>query len=142
LEGINGNMMAAGIKKMIKEGHEWPPSAPAFRMLCLPTPEDYGLVDEETAFQMAVGNRTGKTPEVIECLRRMGPEVHTFRREAEDKAKRRWSIHYTQLLADVVHGFEIPQPEEQIQDQSEKTLTKAENLNRLQSMKALFEGES
>lgn len=132
--------MAKGLRKMISQTMEWPPSAMSFRALCLPDASDYSMVSEEVGFQMAVGNRTDKTAEVVECLRRMGGEAYQMKREPEQKALRRWGKWYSQLLEDVAHGFEIPELEKQIEEKTIKAPKNSKKVKQsLAAMKSLFE---
>ncbi len=115
LIGINGPMIAKGLLKMIQNGIEWPPSAISFRALCLPTAEDYGLLDESEAFQQAVGNRTVKSAEVIHTLRQMGNDAYRLRnhsggKDPEQTIRNIWAKWYGQTLEHVAHGGELDLP--------------------------------
>ena len=93
-----------------------------FRLLCLPSAEEYGLVSEAVGFQMAIGNRPDRAREVIYTLRQMGSEAYSLKTEREKDAVERWSRWYTKTLEDVAHGVELPQAEKQL----EKTEVKAD----------------
>ena len=69
------------------------------------------MVSEDVAFTMGTGNGIDRAPEVVECLRRLGDDAYTLRRETEKQARERWAVVYGQLVSDVADGFEIPKPE-------------------------------
>ncbi|USE36401.1 replication protein P [Endozoicomonas sp. SCSIO W0465] len=43
LKDLHPNQLLMGIRRVRQEGREWPPSAPEFRKLCQPLPEELGL---------------------------------------------------------------------------------------------------
>ncbi len=120
LIGINGPMIAKGLSKMILNVSEWPPSAITFRALCLPTCEDYGLLDESKSFQEAVGNRTTKAPETIFTLRAMGKDAYRLKnetgRDVEDRMRRLWFRWYNETIDYIARGGKFPEAEKQIED--------------------------
>ena len=131
-------MIDGGLNRMVESGMEWPPNAVEFRNLCLPSADDYGLVSESVAFQMAIGNRSDKAPEVIYTLRQMGSEAYNLKHEKEKDAVARWEKWYSQTLEDVAHGIEIPEPELQIEKtevkaspDSNKVITARDEINNL-----------
>ncbi|MGP3789789.1 hypothetical protein [Pseudomonas sp. B392_1p] len=55
LKGLNGQQLAHGLNAVAHKGDEWPPSAPAFRAMCLnPAPETLGLPAVDDAFHRAL----------------------------------------------------------------------------------------
>ncbi len=138
LVGINGEMMAKGFGLMINSFQSWPPCAVDFRALCLPAPSDYGLTSEDKAFQMAVGNVTEKTPEVVYTLRQMGSEAYKLKRsDDEQEAKRRWSKWYAETVEYVMAGGELPEPEKQLEELRQPADSDIAS-DEIAKMKALF----
>ena len=136
--GINGTMMAMGFSKIADTHPSWPPCATEFRVLCLPAPSDYGLTSEDKSFQMAVGNVTEKTPEVIYTLRQMGSEAYKLKRsDDEGKAKRRWSTWYSETVEYVMAGGELPEPEKQLEELRQPAGSEIAS-DEIAKMKALF----
>lgn len=113
--GITPQMMVKGIRKLRGKGTIYVPSAFEFHTLCLPSPEDYGLLDEAEAFQQAVGNRTVKSAEVIHTLRQMGNDAYRLRnhsggKDPEQTIRNIWAKWYGQTLEHVAHGGELDLP--------------------------------
>ncbi len=113
--GITPQMMVKGIRRMRDKGTIYVPSAFEFHTLCLPSPEDYGLLDEDEALQQAVGNRTVKAPEVIHTLRQMGNDAYRLRNEYKGKNPEQtirniWNKWYSETLALIAHGGKLDLP--------------------------------
>ncbi len=50
---LHPNHLELGIRRVKREGNDWPPSAPEFRRFCQPKPEDMGLPEMAKAWQEA-----------------------------------------------------------------------------------------
>ena len=136
LVGITPQMIKQGLEKMAvnRAYMDWPPSALAFRDLCLPTSEDLGLPSDDDAFNQAVGNATEKHPAVIRTLRDM--DVHKLRTAEVGKAERLFKKHWDKTIEFVMAGGELPEVEKQVEDKPVKASAEvAENsLNDLREM--------
>lgn len=101
LKGLDGRQLAHGLNVVAARGEEWPPSAPAFRAMCLnAAPETMGLPGLEEAFLQALAG-TARHP-VVKAgakatgtfdLRRGAPSDAALRRRFEANyliAVRRW----------------------------------------------------
>ena len=53
LSDLHLNQLELGIRRVKREGRDWPPSAPEFRRFCQPKPEDIGLPEMAKAWQEA-----------------------------------------------------------------------------------------
>ncbi|MBI5138030.1 MAG: hypothetical protein HZA24_11940 [Nitrospirae bacterium] len=53
LLGIPAAHVALGLHKLVRAHEPWPPSLPAFRALCQPTPDDFGLPPADAAWEEA-----------------------------------------------------------------------------------------
>ena len=113
-------MIKQGLEKMAvnRAYMDWPPSALAFRDLCLPTSEDLGLPSDDDAFNQAVGNATEKHPAVIRTLRDM--DVHKLRTAEVGKAERLFKKHWDKTVEHVMAGGELPEVEKQVEDKPVK----------------------
>ena len=138
LVGITPQMIKQGLEKMAAKPAylDWPPSALAFRDLCLPTSEDLGLPSDDDAFNQAVGNASEKHPSVIHTLRNMGDEVYKLRRSESGKAEKIFKKHWDKTVEHVMAGGELPEVEKQVEDKPVKASAEvAENsLNDLKEM--------
>ena len=56
LAGVTPEQVACGVKKIEAATDGWPPTPGQFRAMCLPTAEDLGLPDRETAWKQVTGN--------------------------------------------------------------------------------------
>jgi len=131
-------MIRFGLEKMatVTAYQNWPPSALAFRELCLPTSEDLGLPSEDDAFAQSVGNCSEKHPSVVMTLRDMGDEVYKFRRAESERARRIFKKHWDQTVEFVMTGGELPEVERQVEDKPVKASAEVaeSGLNDLKEM--------
>ena len=117
---------------------DWPPSALAFRDLCLPTSEDLGLPSDDDAFSQAVGNASEKHPSVIHTLRNMGDEVYKLRRSESGKAEKIFKKHWDKTVEHVMAGGELPEVEKQVEDKPVKASAEVAE-SALGEMKGMFD---
>ena len=56
LNGLVFDQLKIGMSKCADSGEAWPPSAPEFKAMCLPDPQDYGLPGVDAAYMEACNN--------------------------------------------------------------------------------------
>ena len=136
LKGISPEMIRFGLEKMatVAAYQNWPPSALAFRELCLPTSEDLGLPSEDEAFAQAVGNSSEKHPSVVMTLSEM--DVYKLRRAETEKARTLFKKHWDQTVQHVAAGGELPEVKLEIEDKPVKASreTAAEGMAALKGL--------
>jgi hypothetical protein len=132
-------MIRFGLEKMatVAAYQNWPPSALAFRDLCLPTSEDLGLPSEDEAFNQSVGNASEKHPSVVLTLRNMRDDVYELRRADAKKARTLFKKHWDQTVQFVAEGGELPEPELEIEDKPVKA-SKETAAEGMAALKGLF----
>lgn len=115
LAGITPAMMSAGLERMktSEQFRKWPPNALAFRSLCLPREEDFGLPSLGEAFQQAVGNRPGERhPAVIATLQRI--DGYALRQMSNENALRAFTPAWQETVQRVANGEPLPERQERL----------------------------
>lgn len=100
LAGLSPQQVRAGIKADVLRGAEWPPSAPAFRALCLGIPSFAAV-----RFEMQHGDEP-RTPFGLLCWRFVDP--FRMRSASQDQADRLARDAYELAKSHVMAGGELP----------------------------------
>ena len=121
LKGISPEMMKIGLEKMarVSDYKNWPPSALAFRDLCMPVSEDLGLLAESEAFSQATRQPTDtrpRAPEVIHTLRQMGDDSYKLKHSKADTAEKLFKKYWDQTVEFVAAGGDLPELEKAIEE--------------------------
>ena len=106
LAGLDEGAIERGLARC-RQARSWPPSLGEFRDLCLPDPAEYGLPDEEGAFEEAARNANPSMPAswshdcVIVAFRRVGREI--LRGDAR-QARKAWAKVWRQVVREWMDG--------------------------------------
>jgi len=112
--GLDREQVERGYKRMKadKAFADWPPSLLRFEQLCLPTAEDMGLPDTDSAYQMATGNNPHKDKAVAWTLEKMGSAACNVKNSVEKTSRPLFTSAYQKHAIDyVADGNTIPEIE-------------------------------
>ena len=140
LEALTVDQVKHGLARIAEDpvAWKWPPNLMEFRVLCLPTSEDFNLPSEDDAFSQAVGSASDKHPSVVMTLRDMGDEVYKFRRAESEKARRIFKKHWDKTVEHVMAGGELPEVEKQVEDKPVKASAEVAESN-LGGIRGMFD---
>ena len=100
--------------RMKKEHPDYPPTPMRFELLCQPTAEDVGLIDDETAYQQAIGNITPKDKAVAYARGMMGARAAQLVTMDDKSARRLFWDDWHKLIGMIDRGFFIPEAIEEV----------------------------
>lgn len=110
LSGVDGRQLANGLNAVAMRGDEWPPSAPAFRILCLtPCLSALGLPSVDEAFSQALSGLMRN--EVVRAAAKAAGLYELRRATAGDVAlRRKFEAHYLVMARRYRDGEPLHKP--------------------------------
>ncbi len=148
LSGLPPHHIALGLDKCIRAADPWPPSLPAFRALCAPSPSDFGLPAAEAAWAEAREAFSGPNTRRNWSHPAVRMAVRHLRREKTAPADRPGAFKtvYRLLCQRVMDGTPLadPLPAAALPQPAEPPASPEEARRHLATLKALAEpaGES
>lgn len=111
LKSQSGDDIRRGFRRMRDKGSDFMPSAFAFLDLCKPIPEDFRLLSESDAFDLAVRWKQtrdeNRRPEVLAALQMM--DSHRFRSAKTEDARKLFATAYARVVIRVSNGGKLPE---------------------------------
>lgn len=117
-----------GLALLPKKHQTFVPTPMEFAALCAPTGEDFGLLSASAAYHQAVNwkntSKGNRSPEVLHALSLLGDGVFHWRRSNEKVSREMFDKVWTDTLAHVAAGGELPVIRDEIEDKGPQPVSK------------------